>query len=425
MNYLLNKEFDVKILSSDLQTVKFSGTIKIEPNWTILKLKSDNNIEDLKGVFARLKNGSLLFLIHGTVNSIHHNSVDPHQTFRFYETLYFTDYFKDEYYMVKCEIPLLSNWFNSQYYSYKSDENNTIIKIQNENDFIIDYDNFKIILYHEARLTLGQSVLIKPLTYLIIRNTELLERHQLNQILNASRQFYQSFLLETLHGFNLYYVHNESNIISHSINYPFREDTELQRRCTTWFEFSEVKNELFNLFHKWIACKEENIAIGDLFQDSFKNSSPINRFLSAMRILEILSKRVSDASVKNEELQWKQAINATQILKNEKKFAQSWILRPFIKYKNILGPITDIEIINFIKNRNYYTHRGYKINGVVNPEFIQKLTNQILGIAKTIFFLQIGIKEEIAKRVMYSFNSGYYFEPIDNQYSSFYRKEES
>ncbi len=431
MEYLLNKnlEVDINSINGDINYGK--GILVINKNNSTLITKGNLKIEDFGELFVVLENGHILILIHGTQTSFISSSVLYEKKYAFYETLYLIDNspenekknFEDKYLTVRCNIPLLSNWFTCKYYNSSADGCNTHLKILNENIFTFQHNNFNISLYYESRLNLGQTIQIKPLTYLIIENLEALERYQLYDVLNSAKQFYQSFFYDRFESSNLTFSNKDSYITSHSKKFPFAKDIELQKRGTMWFSFDEIKNELPIIFLNWMKYKEENSTIEDLFTDAFKNLASINRFLSAMRILEILSKRIIDEDVKVKTKQWKENIRKNQVIRSgEKKFSQCWILNPFVLYEDLITKISDTEIVNIINNRNYYTHRKFKVEGVVSPEFLDKVTSKILGISKAVFFLEIGIKKELIARVINCFNNmQYYFEPIENQNSTFHK----
>ena len=425
MKILLNIKLEVTFVSVDGKTEYGEGFLTVDKKSALITTKERFRHDLLKGVVAILKNNHVFILIEGTLFSMSSSSFGSEYQYRFYEALYYdTNSFEDKYSRVECRILLLNNWFKRKYYKIENSKDETHIKLENEESFILKYKQSTITLYYSSTINLARSLRVDPITCLIIENEKELERYQFQEMLNYAINFYQCFFYERFDLFNLSYFTKKTGVISHSYKIPYTTDVEFRDGGIMWFSFDEVKDKLQYLFENWMKYNEENVTIEELFSDALKNSSSENRFLSAIRILEILSKRICDQDVDLEAKEWKTDIVKSQILReNERKFSQYWILKPFVLYKDALIRISDSEIIDIINNRNYYTHRKFKMDGVLNAAHLQKMTNKILAYSKTIFFLQIGISKEMVKRVMNSFDLSYFYEPIDNEISSFYKKD--
>ncbi len=405
MDIIFGKELEVEILSNAHSNATFKGFLTLKDNWSELRYDCKNHIPNLLSVSVTLKNGHILHLINGSILSAHWSSISTHKVIRFHEAVYITDYAEDKFSSVKCHIPLLSTWFNPKYYAITSDSNYQQIAIQNEKEFIISFKDFRIHLYYEARIKFGWEVHFKPQTYIIVSSDHPRNRYELLDILNSAKKFFQSFFLERFLVFNLVFFYKNFAVHAHSSMIPYRNDVNVQLKGTTWYEFNEIENDVTELFKRWMTFKEQNSVIEDLFSDALSNHSSVNRFLSAMRILENLSKRIINKDIEKEANDWANSINT-----NGKGFRQIWILKPFILYKSLLKDVTENDLIHFIKNRNYYTHMSYKTESVVDSESLQTLTNKILAISKTLFFLEIGIRKEMIGRVMHSFKNQFYFQ---------------
>jgi hypothetical protein len=425
MKMLLNKRLEATFVSVDGETQYGKGFITIEKQTTLITTNAKLKAETLKGLTAILINNHIIILIEGSLFSLNSSSFGIEYKYRFYEAIYYdTNSFEDKYSKIDCRILLLNNWFKRKYYRIEDAKDETHIKIENEESFILKYKQSTITLYYSSNINFGRSLKVDPITRLIIENEIELERYEQQEMLNYVINFYQCFFYKRFDLFNLSYSNKKLSAISHSYKIPYTTDVEFHEGGIMWFSFDEIKDDLQFIFENWMNSKEENSTIEELFSDAFNNTSSVNRFLSAIRSLEILSKRIKDKDAETKAKEWQKNIASNQVVRvNEKKFSQHWILKPFVLYNDSLIKISDSEIIDIINNRNYYTHRGYKIDGVLDASLLQRMTNKILGYSKTIFFLQLGIKKEMVKRVMNSFDLSYFNEPIDNEISSFYKKD--
>lgn len=425
MNQLANKNLEVTLFSLDGDVEFGMGYASIKETNLILTVKGNVKLPGLRAVIARLENNNILILLEGKEVSFVSSSIQFRKKYAFFETLYPDSYpFEDKYKSVKCSIPLLNSWFFSKYYSSDANDTETVIKIQNERAFEFKHGRFAISLYYQARLNFGQAIKVKPVTDIVIECEEKIERYELINILNIVKQFFQTFFFDRFKAYNLSFINNNNQTFSHSRKYWYKEELDLPNHPTVFLSFESVKEQISILFEKWYENVEENLTIEDLFEDAFTNPASVNRFLSAMRVLEILSKRIIDSDIESEVLKRKQKIKKEQILRSgEKPFSQYWILKPFALYSGVLPDIPDSEVVDIINNRNFYTHRGYKIKGVVNIHSLHKLTSKVLGISKTVFFLQLGLKRKELGYLMSFFNFNYTVDPIDNENSSFFEKE--
>jgi hypothetical protein len=388
MKMLLNKRLEATFVSVDGKTEYGEGFITIEKQTTLITTNAKLELETLKGLVAILINNHILILIEGSLFSMKLSSFGGEYQYRFYEALYHdTNNFQDKYSTGECRILLLNNWFKRKYYKIENTEDETHIKIENEESFILKYKQSTITLYYSSNINFGRSLRVDPITRLIIENEKVLERYKLQEMLNYVINFYQCFFYRRFDLFNLSYSNKNINVISHSFKIPYTTDVEFHDERIIWFSFDEVKDKLQCLFENWMNDKEENTTIEELFSDAFNNTSSVNRFLSAIRALEILSKRITNQEIETKAKEWKKNIAGTQLLrKSEKHFCQYWILKPFVLYNDALIKIPDSEFIDIINNRNFYTPEVIKLMVCCMLHSYNKLQIRFLLIQKQYFF---------------------------------------